>query len=402
MKHTLKLALTLALSALTLCACNKVDTPEKVDVPKAGENAETAVYTSVSDYEASVGSPFMATALGDGLFTVIDEDFSMGIIDSDGNTVLPYEYVTSRKICDGVVVVRSEDGWGYYNIDGRKFILDCKYDEVLDFSEGVGCYFDGEIYRYIDTEGKPLFEGKILEGSKFSDGLARVMTDDSLGYIGKDGKISLYCDYEYFDDFHEGFARVAQGDDIGFMRKNGELLKVVDGERLYNFSNGYAQFVKDGKICLLGKDGKVALRTEYDALSHKMTDEYFSLTDGVLPMMKDGKYGFIDAEGNEVIAPEYALVMYPCEGIIRVRDENKLYGYVKADGTVIAECKFDTATEFSDGIATVSEGGKYYFINVEGEALGEERYLDATAFSGDFALVYKDGADCWSVVKRAS
>ncbi len=395
MKHTLKLTLAAALAAITLCACNKVETPE------AEVKEEILVYTSVSDYKSSVGAPFMATAVGEGYFTVIDEDFSLGLIDADGNTVLPYEYITAHKIRDGVMVIRGEDGWGYYNVDSRKFILDCKYDEVLDFSEGIGCYFDGEVYRYIDTDGKPLFDGKIIEGTSFSDGLARVMTDDSLGYIGKDGKIALYCDYEYFDDFREGYARVAQGDELGFMKKNGELLTVVDCERLYNFSNGYAQFVKNGKVCLLGSDGKVALRTEYDALSRKQTDEYFALRDGVLPVMKDGKYGFIDAEGNEVIAPQYALAMYPCEGIIRVRGENKLYGYVKTDGTVLVECKFDTATEFSGGTATVSEGGRYYFINAEGEALGDERYLDATAFSGDFALVYKDGADCWSVVRRA-
>ncbi len=400
MKHTLKLALTLALSALTLCACNKVDTPDKVDAPNS-ENAEIPVYTTVSDYKSTVGDPFMATALGDGYFSVIDEDFSLGIIDADGNTVLPFEYITAHKIRDGVIVIRAEDGWGYYSINLCRFILDCKFDEVLDFSEGVGCYFDGEVYRYIDTEGNQLFEDKILEGTSFSDGLARVMTDDSLGYIGKDGEIALYCDYEYFDDFHEGFARVAQGDELGFMRKNGELLTVVDGERLYNFKNGYAQFVKDGKVCLLNTDGKVALRTEYDALSRNQTDEYFALTDGVLPVMKDGRYGFIDAEGNEVIAPQYALAMYPCEGIIRVRDENRKYGYVRTDGTVLTECKFDTATEFSKGTATVSEDGRYYFINIEGEALGDERYLDATAFSGDFALVYKDGSECWSVVKRS-
>ncbi|WP_298064571.1 WG repeat-containing protein [uncultured Rikenella sp.] len=68
------------------------------------------------------------------------------------------------------------------------------------------------------------------------------------------------------------------------------------------------------------------------------------------------------------------------EGIRLVRRAGK-YGFMTAGGSVVAECVFDRAREFSEGAAAVCVGGRWGFIGPAGEWLREPQYEDCGDFS---------------------
>lgn len=403
---------TILLCALLLLSCTENQQENKNDVQKnpnqtqvdSGENSgsavqeaekETPLVTKLTATDDSPGDYYNLSPICNGFFSVINHDFSMGIINSDLEVILPCEYSTHRSPVDNIIAIRNQNGlWGYFDIIAEKFILECKYKSVFDFSEGLGCHYDGEVYRYINSDGTPAFEGEFFEAAAFSDGLARVVSADGVGYIDKTGKFVIHCDYADFDDFHEGLARVSDEQTLGYIGKDGNLKLKLNCDGMFPFKDGLAAIGLNEKIGYIDSDGNLDIAPEYDAPKVEGY-EYFRFECGVAPVMKDGKYGFIDKKGELVINPEYDLVLYAIEDIIRVR-KDKLYGYITTSGDIITECIFTQAGSFKNGIAKVRDAdGKYYYINKEGKELTTERFDDATDFNNGTAFAIKQGTDTW-------
>lgn len=68
--------------------------------------------------------------------------------------------------------------------------------------------------------------------------------------------------------------------------------------------------------------------------------------------------------------------------------ENYLYGYINRDGKYMIEPKFNSANEFSDGLALVqTKNGKYGYINKNSEFIIQPIYKNAVSFSSNAAIV---------------
>lgn len=78
------------------------------------------------------------------------------------------------------------------------------------------------------------------------------------------------------------------------------------------------------------------------------------------------------------------------EGLRLVRRGGK-YGFVSEDGTVVAECVYDRARDFSEGAAAVCRDGLWGFIGTSGEWLREPEYEDCGDFSEGIAPVCVGG-----------
>ncbi|MDU2360332.1 MAG: WG repeat-containing protein, partial [Campylobacter concisus] len=78
------------------------------------------------------------------------------------------------------------------------------------------------------------------------------------------------------------------------------------------------------------------------------------------------------------------------EGFALVEKDGK-WGYINTKGEQIVECKFDGARDFHEGFADVKKDGKWGYINTKGEQIIERKFDDAYGFNEGFALVEKDG-----------
>ncbi|MBO9702590.1 MAG: WG repeat-containing protein [Sporocytophaga sp.] len=99
---------------------------------------------------------------------------------------------------------------------------------------------------------------------------------------------------------------------------------------------------------------------------------------------KNGRYGFIDEEGNVKVKPEYLSVNDFNDGLSFVSKKivKKDYKWICIDtlGRKVFEIDDFPETEFSEGFARISDGfGQHFFINKRGEKV--------------FNKVWKDGQD---------
>jgi hypothetical protein len=81
---------------------------------------------------------------------------------------------------------------------------------------------------------------------------------------------------------------------------------------------------------------------------------------------KNGKWGFIDKTGTEIIALIYDSTGNFTEGLAYVKLNDK-YGFIDKTGKEIIPAKYDNVSNcFREGIAAVTLGGRQFHIDTNG------------------------------------
>ncbi len=152
---------------------------------------------------------------------------------------------------------------------------------------------------------------------------------------------------------------------------------------------------KDGKCGYIDKTGKEVVECKYD--------DVYSFSEGMAVVKKDGKYdydwkcGYIDKTGKEVVECKYDFASNFSEGMAIVRKDEK-YGFIDKTGKEVVECQYDAAWDFAvGGLATrVEKDGKWGFIDKTGKEVVECQYDDVWSSARAMALVSKDG-ECYII-----
>lgn len=135
-------------------------------------------------------------------------------------------------------------------------------------------------------------------------------------------------------------------------------------------------------------------QSNYFELAIPFTDyeEAYSFHDGLARIKQNGKYGYIDKSGNEVISCQYDVADdFHCHRAC-VRIDGK-YGYINKNGNLIIACDYDMAGDFYENLACVKKDGKYGFVDIFGKnAIPNNLNYDLVVhFSEGLAMVKKKG-----------
>jgi len=93
-------------------------------------------------------------------------------------------------------------------------------------------------------------------------------------------------------------------------------------------------------------------------------DYVYSESDGLRKVEKNGKKGFIDASGREVVAPQYDYIYSKSDGLYKV-EKNGKKGFIRPDGTVFVAVKYDYIYSKSDGVYKVELNNKKGFVDAK-------------------------------------
>ncbi|MDX2002737.1 MAG: WG repeat-containing protein [Chitinophagales bacterium] len=103
-------------------------------------------------------------------------------------------------------------------------------------------------------------------------------------------------------------------------------------------------------------------------------------------IMKNGKTGFRDLDGNVVIEPKFDMAEMFSEGLSAVQMGDK-WGYIDESGSYILEPQFEYAGSFHQGLASVRINDLYGFINRKGELVVKPQYAWVDKFSENLCVV---------------
>jgi WG containing repeat len=86
----------------------------------------------------------------------------------------------------------------------------------------------------------------------------------------------------------------------------------------------------------------------------------------LLPIIDNGKHGFINAQGKIIIKPVFANIRSFTEGVAPARIDG-LFGFIDSTGQWVIEPQFEFASEFRNGLAIVFYNEKTFYINHSGQ-----------------------------------
>ena len=142
--------------------------------------------------------------------------------------------------------------------------------------------------------------------------------------------------------------------------------------------NGLIKVRLDGKYGFINKDGEEIIPCKYEDADN--------IPDGLIRVKSAEGWGFVNENGEEIIFCKYEDAGAFSDGLARVKSAEG-WGFVNKNGEEIISCKYEDADDFFDGLARVQSKEGWGFVNKEGEEIIPCKYEDAYAFEGGLSLV---------------
>lgn len=291
-----------------------------------------------------------------------------GYIDARGKFILPPTYDQSGDFQNqGLAIVRLNDHDGVIDSNGY-FIVKPKYDTITPFSEGRATVIDHQGFKVIDERGKEITSKAYSFISDYKEGRAIIADSNELGqylygYLNRRGKVILLPEFESASDFNEGKAVVK---------------------------------MKDGTFALIDLTGKIINKYAYSFVGKE--------AGGLLPFQKtrDGKFGYIDEQGNIVIEPKFsgALPFMDGRAIVTVTDDYKVYyGLINRSGSYLIKPNYNNLLNLGEGRFALGKaidpdkpyvGSKYALTDSEGHIITGFIYNGITKYQDGLSSAYND------------
>ena len=185
-------------------------------------------------------------------------------------------------------------------------------------------------WGYADASGKPVVPAQYTAASPFQAGQAVVAKNGAYGMLNEQGKEVVPPAYDALNPYVGGFARARVGETYTFLDEDGQ-----EFDHLYFNALDFAE----GHAAVLDHRGwhYISGPTESDT-PPVVFDEAYAFVDGLARVkLRDG-YTYITAD----------YLDDPSRG-------TKPFG------------RYDLATDFADGKAHVTQGGRRFVINKSGE-----------------------------------
>lgn len=306
----------------------------------------------------------------DGYCKVWMSDTLCGLIDSTGHQLVPCLYSDVSTPFNNRILVSRNNLYGYTDLHGN-LVIPLQYPLAYPFSENraaIATIIDSLFVEctYIDTLGNPLLPAVYQLTLPFLNGYAPVRRYDRWGMIDTTGKEVLTTKFESITIASQGL----------FFAGEENLWSLYDytfkplTEEVY-FSP--APYVKDNRISVI-RNGKYGfLDTKGREIIPCIYDQADVFTLGRARVTLGDKIGIIDTNGHTILPIQYTDLTPKGEKYLFTPDslalieKDGLLGYIDLQGNPVTPLIFDQAYQFSEGLASVSYQGAWGYIDTHGD-----------------------------------
>lgn len=139
---------------------------------------------------------------------------------------------------------------------------------------------------------------------------------------------------------------------------------------------------KEGKYGFVDHNGEIVIEAKYDFAANVIRDN-------LIYVSVNGNYGFIDTNGKVVVEPRFKAALWFSEGLALVQNYEDEWGYIDHQGELkIPFMKYDNQPwDFAEGLACIKIGGKWGYIDTKGDLSMKPSFKTARNFSCGYAVV---------------
>lgn len=279
---------------------------------------------------------------------------AFGFLDTGGDWEIPATWEYAEDFSEGMALVSQKGLYGYINSAG-KLNIPCEYELASSFHDGLAAVMMSGAYGYLKSSGEIAISAIYQEASSFQEGRAVVRKDSLYVYIDTDGRVLGEMAFEIAEGFVDQRARVYQSGNWAFIDPQIQLMSDWY-EHIDLYEGQWARVVNDGQVAYLDSTGQ-RLTGWYD--------EVYPFFDGRARIRQGKKFGFIDSSGQEVIPPVYTDASDFGNGTSWVQKDGR-YTYIDRDGNFMEEFDYEEVKySQTHALIPVSKAEKWVYLNVE-------------------------------------
>lgn len=333
-----------------------------------------------------------------------EEGYRYGYVDYRGKKILDTIYTEIERVTeieneDDIYIIAYKDGQAGL-LKNKKVVLNYEYEEIMYYSyndvfivqrngkQGIADrngnikidtkYTNmsfGGIYVNVTDENN---ESKILDlnGNEVTDGyVAKMPTQDGMHYIVYDeegiykiidnnGNIVIDKQYTNIEEIGNNYYIVANNRNNGIIDLSGKSLVELKYNSIVKIDNTellQANISETSTVSLINKNMEVVVT---------MDDANMDIEDGYIRLYSENENKYFNYAGKELKAEE----VFPNNNIYASEKDGK-WGFVDKNGNTVIENKYDMVTELNEyGFAGIKEDGKWGIVNSEGKIIQEPTY----------------------------
>ncbi len=310
-----------------------------------------------------IGAKFDYAGIFSNGLAAVSRKGKVGYITKSGEIMIPFQFDDGQDFQDGRAVVEKDGYFGWIDRIGN-YILPLEYEDIGNISQGITFAYKDGMYSYYNINGEKLFDRNFDEAFAFSNGTAKVISGDSVGFIRLDGSfeivstngnLRIFSDSIYVIEFRDSANLIRIGSDSMLLVKSVDRIGVLQENR--------AIVELDGKFGYIDSLGNQVIPTEWKVYPNFF--QFAQFMNGHARIAKDGKFGLINAEGKRVFPTLFTNIGH-YNFLTPVTRGNK-WGYADTNARLQIRYIYDYAYSFENEYAAVQMDEKMGWINREGE-----------------------------------
>jgi hypothetical protein len=349
--------------------------------------------------------------------SIRDGERGWRMINADGKIKTDHVYDELDWLGDSFFKAKRDGYWGVVNNRGKEIIY-CKYDSLIEYSEGrllVDFLGENGILN-MDGSWEILPQQKEIEivdpmrylirspyGSyvayypetrdfeaeyflyKDGDRYLEKTLDLKYGLRDELGKRIIPPMFDEISPLQEDsiyYARSAGG--YSFYTKSGKAM-IRDDDRFQEISDMTEEFIGvkiDGRWGFVDINGKLRIANQYENVG--------PFNEGLAPMKIIGRWGYLDKREDIVVQPGYDTVYIFKDGLCEVVEDGK-FGLINAKGKEVLECEYDNIKRIENGGFLVERNNKYGLVNDKGRLIILPRFDRVLDLKNGYVIVSRKG-----------
>lgn len=345
-------------------------------------------------------------------FAMYSLDGKVGVIDKEGNTIIENKYTNIY------IPNQSKDVFFCFINDEEYSVLDKNNQELftnfedvnpipisdttLEMEKNVLSYEEDGKYGLIDFSGKKLTNAiyESVKSLKNKPGCIEAKKDGLYGVLDSSGNTIIDVKYnsvkgdEYCSEYDEylktGYIiseKTNNGIIYGYIDYNGKLMIEPKYESItraleYDDDNIYLVFMENGKKGVI-KNNKIIIKPRYQSINYYGNSKVFVVN-------KNGKYGFFEKDGNEILKAEYTSYSVAGNYIsVKKDDESRLYDL---HGNLVNTNTYQSILETDNPSYFIAQDEEGYFSIISKDIEIQDKYTNITyAFDNFFIFTNESG-----------
>lgn len=345
-------------------------------------------------------------------FTISTLDGKVGVIDKKGKQIIKPEYMhiyIPNQSKDVFVCFKDESSYSIFDKDGKDIFT--QYDSVypivissnsLEMEKKVLSYEKDGKYGLIDYDGKKITDAIYEEVVSLPNkpGCIRVKKDGLYGVLDSKGNTIIDVKYnsvkgDEYSSEKDGYLRTgyiisektSSGIIYGYVDYTGKMIIEPKYESItraleYEDDDVYLIFMDRGKKGVI-KNKKELIKPKYQSIVYYNTPNIFIVD-------RNGKYGFFDNNGKEILKTEYES--YSVAGnYISVTKDNAMLLF-DLHGNLVNTNKYKSIIETNNPAYFIAQAEDGYYSIISKDIEINDRYTNITyAFDNFFVFTNEDG-----------